>query len=270
MSSLRHTAPPRTRLPVRRIDSGLVAALGAEARARLGAACYELWHEFFDGLSEEQFVETHLTADTWLVTAWGDGDRLAGYYNLCVLPIDIDGRRVYVLTSGLFTRPEYDAAPRLIRRGFLHCVRARLRHPGAIMAYVPVATTPVAYRAVARALHRYYPRRGEGAPSYVRHALAEMCRVRGFRQDPERPYVVDFFARQRKVDDLMRSEAMSRSDEAIHAYTELVPDWAEGKALLVWIPGDLVNVFRTAINLALRRGYRGRPGAKAAAMTGRN
>lgn len=239
----------KRRLPIARVEAGRLGDLAPAARARLTEQCYELWSEFFEGMTRERFVETHLFDDTWLGAAYDADGRLAGFYNLNVLDIDAAGERVVVLTSGAFVRLEYDAVPALKRSGILAVLRVRLRHPFARLAWVPVATTPVAYASMGQAIRRFFPHPSLPTPAHVAPALREVCRRRNLVASPGSAFVVDFSIRQRHVDELKRSSRMQREDEYTRYFVARVPDWERGHALLVWIPGDLKNILASALML---------------------
>jgi hypothetical protein len=243
----------RRRLPIARVEAGRLGDLSPAARDRLQGACYELWSEFFEGLTRERFIETHLFDDTWLGAAYSADGQLAGFYNLNVVDVDVAGERFVVITSGGFIRREYDAVQALRRSGLLAVLRVRLRRPFARLAFVPVATTPIAYASMGQVIRRLYPHPSLPTPAHVAPALREVCRRRGLVVT-EAPFVVDFSIRQRHVDDLKRSSRMQRGDEYIRAFLARVPGWEQGEALLVWIPGDLPNILTSAL-LVLRRSW---------------
>jgi len=242
----------KRRLPIARVEAGRLGDRAPAERARLTEACYELWSEFFEGMTRERFVATHLFDDTWVGAAYGIDGRLAGFYNLNTMHIDVEGERSLVLTSGAFVRLEYDAVPALKRSGLLAVLRVRVRHPFARLAFVPIATTPVAYRAMGESMHCFYPHPSRTTPAYVPAALREVCRRRNLVVPPGTPFVVDFAIRQRKVDAIKRTASVQRPNDDTRYFLATVPRWEAGHALLVWVPGDLQNILRSGVLLARR------------------
>lgn len=248
----RATSQPRTRIPIARVGVCRLGNLATAERARLTDACYELWSEFFEGMAQARFVETHLFDDTYLGFAEGVDGRLAAFYNVNLLDLVVAGERVMIMTSGVFIRLEYAASFALKRGGFRLALRLRLRHPFTRFVWVPIATTPVAYRNLAKSSRRFYPHPNLPTPNYVAPVLAEMCRHRKLVVDPENPFVVEFGIRQRRIDQLRRSARMQQSDAFMRHFIEMTPNWERGRALMALVPLDLRSLLDSAIMLARR------------------
>ncbi|MCA9694812.1 MAG: hypothetical protein KC636_34860 [Myxococcales bacterium] len=246
------SAARRPRQPIADVRDRVVSSLSAPARAEVEAECYALWSEFFEGMTRARFVETHIFDDTRLVTAYGRDGRLAGFFNLNTQLLDAAGERVLLLGCGVFIRREYDAYGALLRRGWRSVLRLRLRHPLARFLWQAIYTSPVAYQAMCEGFRVFYPHPTAPTPAYVTRALAECCRHRGFVQDEDDPFVVDFSIKQRLIDELKASSRLRNPDANAAYFIERVPAWESGKGLIGIIPVNLVNIASSA-RMAIQR-----------------
>ncbi|HGG57670.1 MAG TPA: hypothetical protein ENK31_07735, partial [Nannocystis exedens] len=89
------------RMPLARSERLRLGDLRPGPRARLQAALYSLWSEYFVGADLHTFIKTHLYDDTRLILGFGKGGDLAAFANINIYSLPIGARQQRVFTSGL-------------------------------------------------------------------------------------------------------------------------------------------------------------------------
>jgi len=230
------------RLPIARTRRVVLGELGAAERRRLEDELYDLWSDYFVGLSKERFVATHLFDRTSVYLFYGADGTLAGFANANVYPVEAEGRRCAVMTAGTFARLEYDATKTIVLCGLQETLRVRAERPRWPIAYLGAATSPTSYRGVARWVSRFHPAPDREPPSWVTAWVVEVARQRDLPLSPDDPWLTRFPARPRQVGRLVGSRTVRAGGPYVDYFLKRAPHWESGECLLTLVPIDLRTV----------------------------
>jgi hypothetical protein len=233
-----------------------------ERRERLLADCYRIYREHLQTLTRQDFAEAFFGHPATRIGLFhGEDGRLAGFCNLAVISLDLDGRRHEVLIGGVHILLDYrggDAAGLFVlREAFRHKLRTPLRP----FVYLALAATPASYHLLASLVPRLSPASGcHPAPELDRKVRAIM-RVRGLQRIPgvelvdDDPWLLRTRTKLRDPERMRRSRRLQGEPE-VKFYQTRNPGWqdAEGAtALLVWIPGTFRNMVGVLWRMLVRR-----------------
>lgn len=229
-----------------RID---VKALSELERRRLADRLYVLYADVVCGLSRVEFdAEVFGAADTRLAVYYGADGELAGFVYRRFDRLEHDGLSQAVVGAGVYFRLDYRGGAASARFGLGEALRFKLRHPRTPLAYLTRSASPAVYRLLASTMPRAYPHPQRPTPAAIGrwvHLAHARC---GYVSVADHPWVVQSIAVPIQPERLRRLA----DDPLVRHYLQVNPSFAEGSALLVWIPLDLGNVLGGLWRLALR------------------
>mgnify|MGYP000949314624 CR=1 FL=1 len=231
----------------------VMGELAPGPRQRITDQLYALWHEYFVGIDRDAFAQSHLLDNTHVVMTLGPGGDLAGFGYINRAVIEAGGRKHLMLGGGTFSRVEYAGSGALWLGLVQETARIRLSHPGLPVVGISIATNPLVYDLTARMMATMAPREGFEPPPEALAIAHHVAGLRNFTVDPHDPWIIQWSARTAQVERLLRSKAYARRTPAMQWFESRVPDWTEGRALLVWAPLSADNLARGALRLARYR-----------------
>jgi hypothetical protein len=232
---------PERRAPGRVLRSEYlrVASLSPGQRSDLSARLYAIYDETVRGVTQLE-LDTMIfgTDEGSLALFYGAHDELVGFSFASIARVQHEGRTFAVFVAGVLFRLGCRGGPTASLFGLRQALQFKLRHPRTPLAYFSRSSSPAAYRLVASTMPRVYPNHIE-EPSdqivaVVRAASAQLKYV----PTGDCPWVVRSGATPRDTSRLR----LLKEDPYTRFYLELNPRYAEGEALMVWIPLDAANI----------------------------
>ncbi len=215
------------------------AALGPAQRSALIDRLYDIQCETLCGESRDEF-EAGIFGESEVCFAlfYGARDELAGFSHAAIERIEHAGRTHAVFCAGVFFRQGYHGGLSAMLFAIRQSLLFKLREPRTPLAYLTRSTTPVAYRLLAMIAPRIYPSPSQETPDEVDALVREVSVRRQYGPHSGNPWVVREHYGPSDPSRMRRLE----HDPFVRFYTELNPRFAEGEALLTWIPVDAANI----------------------------
>lgn len=223
------------------------ASLDPAQRSDLADRLYGIYRETVYGDTRDDFDKHVLGTDsnTRLALFYGADDELAGFFSLRIEQLQHGGRRHAVFCGALCFRRNYRGGLSAQRFGLRHALLFKLRQPRTPLALLTRCSSPAIYRLVAGTMPRLYPNRRYRTPQSVEQLVREFSAQRQYAELGECPWVVRSAATPHDASRLRRLE----HDPDVRFYSQLNPRFAQGEALLTWMPLDVANIvggiFRT-------------------------
>ncbi len=240
-------------LPPRRIARSerlCLASLGPVQRAALVDRLYGVYRQTVWGDTREQFAANLFgVGSVRLKLFFGADDELAGFAYLGVERLPYGGRVHRVLFGGAFFRLGYRGGMRGLLFGLSEACRFKIRELGTPIAYVTRSSSPAAYRLLASTMPRIHPSRRCQTDADVESLLRLVSARRHYIPVGDTPWIVRSGAAPLDASRLSRIE---RDPEA-RFFLDRNPRFAQGEALLVWIPADAANILRGGFRLLCAR-----------------
>ncbi|WP_198966582.1 hypothetical protein [Mycobacterium shottsii] len=226
------------------------SSLGPIDRAALVDQTYAVYRSTVAGWTREEFEAEVIGADEIHLALFYDAsDKLAGFSSAKVDRLSHEGRSHAVYCAFVYFLPGYHGGASASLFGLRHALRLKLREPRTRVAYFTRSSSPAVYHLLATTMPRLYPKRYTPTPIEVEALVDELSARRGYVQVGEHPWVVRSAAIPRGASRLRR---IGQHPE-VRFYTEINPRFAEGQALLTWIPLDAVNIVRGLLRAVRRR-----------------
>ncbi|OSC39872.1 hypothetical protein B8W66_15360 [Mycobacterium decipiens] len=225
------------------------ASLDPNQRYALVDLLYGVYSQTSYGCTRDEFAAVVFSAgDGRFVFFYDAHDEFAGFSYTAFEYLQHGGRRYALINAGVFFRPGYHGGTLTGLFGLRQALRFKLRHPRTPLAYVTRCSSPAVYRLLAT-VPRIYPNRTFATPADI-DALARAASARR-RYVPvgENPWIVRTVAIPRDASQLR----FLGHDPDARFFTELAPTYAEGEALLIWLPLDLANIAGGFVGLLRRR-----------------
>jgi hypothetical protein len=225
-------------------------ALTPAQRRDLGDRLYDVYLDTVRGYSREQFESELFGADdVSLALFYGDGGVLAGFSYASIDRVAHDGRDHAVFCAAVFFRLAYRGGTASALFGLGEALRFKLREPRTPLAYLTRGCSPASYRLLASTMPRTYPSRSNATPPEVEALVRALGTRRRYVHRGENLWIVQSCATPQ---DPARLRALAKDPDA-QFYVGLDPRFAEGDALLVWMPLDVANIVGGLLQLALAR-----------------
>lgn len=205
------------------------------------------------GHTREQFEE-HLfgAGDLGLTLYYGEFGEFAGFAYIGIQCIEHECKTVAAFSAGGFFRHGYHGGTAGMLFGLREALRFKLRRPRTALGYLSRTSSPVAYQLFARTMPLVYPNRFRQTPADVEALVRTIGQRRRYVPVGDSPWIVRSDAIPHDAARLLRS-----SDDADIRYClQLNPRFAEGEALLVWIPLNAATIaggFYRQVRLRLGR-----------------
>jgi hypothetical protein len=224
------------------------AALDPAQRSALIERLYAIQCETLSGESRDEF-EAGIFGEGEVCFAlfYGERNELAGFSHATIEQVEHAGRKHAVFCAGVFFRQGYHGGQSALFFAIRQVLLFKLRQPRTPVAYLTRSTTPVVYRLLAMATPRIYPSPIRNTPDEVDALVREVSVRRGYGPHSGNPWVVREHYGPSNPSRMHRFE----NDPYVRFYTELNPRFAEGEALLTWMPLDVAN-FAGGIFRAIR------------------
>ncbi len=216
-----------------------MASLSPAQRSALSAKLFDIYDETVHGVTQVE-LDTMIfgTDDGRLALFYSAHDELVGFSFASIERVQHGGRTFAVFVAGVLFRLGCRGGSSASLFGLRQALQFKLRHPRTPLAYVSRSSSPAAYRLLACTMPRVYPSRGE-EPSDEIVALVRAASARlQYAPVGDGPWIVHSGATPR---DTSRMRRIKR-DPHTRFYLELNPRYAEGEALMVWIPLDAANI----------------------------
>lgn len=228
----------RAASPNLRVEDLRVDELGANVRAALGNALYEIFCESYDALSQETVCDEIVFRDGgWLALYRDAHGTLMGFTTFKVHEIELGGRTHGVIQSGSYFRRGIRGGARATQHAVWLSALERLRHPRRPLWGMFEALTPASYRRGLRTLPHAFPTRRGPTPPHVAELLSAVIERLGLARVGEHPFVVSYPdpAVHRDPERLASSETL-RNDPDVRFYLEQNPHFVDGHILCVLAP----------------------------------
>ncbi|MHA7653161.1 hypothetical protein ACX9NE_21405 [Mycobacterium sp. ML4] len=236
-------SPPRR---ITRSERLCPATLGPVECTALVDRLYGIYSETVRGDTREQFAANLLGASrVRLKLFFGADDELAGFAYLGLEHVQHEGRVHGILYGGAFFQLGYRGGIRGLLFGLNEACRFKIRRPGTPIAYVTRSSSPAAYRLLASTMPRIYPSCGCGTPAELEPLMRVVSARRRYIPVSDNPWIV----RSAAVPlDALRLGRIA-GDQDVRFFLERNAGFAQGEALLVWIPADAANIARGVFRL---------------------
>ncbi|CDM77472.1 hypothetical protein DSM43518_03586 [Mycobacterium marinum] len=256
-ASARHVQPRE----VARSEHLRSASLDATERADLVSRLYDVYCETVRGDTQDQLAARIFAGDeVRLIVYYGALGQVVGFAYAGLERMAATGDRHAIFYAGVFFRRGYHCGASAIFWGLRQALHFKLSEPRTRLAYCTRSSSPAPYRLLAATMPRVYPCRNHRTPPQV-EALARAFSARmHYVPIGASPWIVHSGAIPR---DAARLHSLEHDPHA-RFYRDLNPRFAEGEALLTWIPLDPANIaggFVRLIRTWLKpmRGYPRRP-----------
>jgi hypothetical protein len=225
------------------------ASLQTTQLAALMNQLYDVYSETVHGFTREE-LGAHIAADNArLAIFYGANDELAGFSCARLERVEQDGQTHAVFWAVVYFRPGYHGGLSSALFGLTEALRFKLRHPLTPVAYFTRASSPAVYRLLASTMPRIYPSRDNQTPHKIEALVRELSARWHYIPVASNPWIVQSRAIPRHPS---RLRTLS-NDPYVQYYTELNPRYAQGEALLTWLPLDAVNLTRGLLRALHRR-----------------
>jgi hypothetical protein len=232
-------ARPASRKSIRRSQYVRPATMSPAERSALVDQTYGVYSETVGGWTRDEFEAEVISAGVVrLMLYYGADDELAGFSSAKIERVSVGARTHAVFCAFVYFRLGYRGGVSAALFGFRQAMLFRLREPRTPLAYLTRSSSPAVYRLLASNAARLYPSPQYSTPDEVEEVVRVLSERRNYVAVGENPWVVRSAATPRDARRLRRLE----SDPHVRFYTELNPRFAEGQALLTWIPLDLTNI----------------------------
>lgn len=226
-----------------------VCHLGRNERSDLVDQLYAIYAESVAGLDRAAFAaEVMGSADTRIALFVGEDSALVGFAYRRFDHVEHEGRPQAVICAGVYFRRGTKGGAAGGRFGLAEALRFKLRNPLTPLAYLTRSASPAVYRLLAGTMPRAYPHPRAATPAEIDAIFRAVHARRGYETVGDSPWVVRSIAVPTQPGRLRHL----RGDPLVDYYVRQNPNFAQGDALLVWIPLDLANV----VGAALRLGWR--------------
>lgn len=237
--------PTETSLAARRPSRRIVrseyvdaASLQPEQRRDLYDRLYEVYSDTVSGLTYHDLDALVFGGEARLALYYATGDELAGFSFARIERIEHAGRTHAVFCAGVLFRLGYHGGIPASFFGLRQALRFKLREPRTPLAYMTRSPSPAVYRLVASTMPRVYPSCNYETPAKVDALVREYCSQWNYEPVGENPWIQRSPAAPHNPSRLRRLER----DPYARFYMEFNPNWANGEAMLTWIPLDLANI----------------------------
>lgn len=231
----------------------------AEAQALLDQVI-ALDERVFEHRSERDRERYHagmrdLSSGDKLLVLYEEGTELIGYNLIKLLPIEIDGRTVWVVGSSAGLLPGHTGGNRTILDAIRATVRYKLRHPGRELYFVTFIVSPGVYDLFADLSAAVFPSVRRPRPAGIERSLiaaaAERWGMPVVTDEPER-----LIASPGRL--LREPYERRREGEHVRFFEALNPRHAEGELLGVCVPLGYRDLLEGAIRQIQRKWRRRR------------
>lgn len=230
----------------------------AEAQAILDQVI-ALDERIFEHRSERDRERYHagmrdLSSGDKLLVLYEEGSELIGYHLIKFLPVEIDGRTVWVVGSSAGLLPGYTGSNRTILDAIRATVRYKLRHPGRELCFVSFLLSPAAYDLLADLSPATFPSVRRPRPAGIERSLMAVAAERWGM-----PVVIDEPERLIASPGRTLREPFERRRESEHVrfFEAKNPRHAQGELLGICIPLGYRDLIEGAVR-QIRRKYRRR------------
>jgi hypothetical protein len=219
-------------------------------RAELFEQLYSCYSETAHGTTREQLkVLIDGAGEFRIALFYGADDELAGFSYASIERLEHAGRTHAVFNAAVLCRLGYHGGAPGAFFGLREALRFKLRHPRTPLAYFTRSSNPAAYRLLASTMPRIYPSFEHQTPPDVSAMVGKLGAQRHYEPVNGQPWVVRSPAIPNSSSRLRRLKA----DPYVQFYNRVNPRFADGNALLTWIPLDVANIVGALFRL-LRTG----------------
>jgi hypothetical protein len=216
------------------------ASLSPEQRSVVVDQFYDVYRESVRGYSREEFEAKVFGPEEFrMALCYGPRGEFAGGVCARIERFEHRGRPHAVFCASVYFRLGYRGGAASARFGLREALRFKLRQPRTSLAYLTRSSSPAAYRLLASRMPRIYPSRKRATPAEVEALmLAHAARRPQYVPVGEDHWVVRSAATPCNASRLRKLER----DPDVRFYLQRNPRFADGEALLVWLPLDVANV----------------------------
>lgn len=214
---------------------------------------YSIYSETMWGHTREEF-ERHLfcAGDLSITLYYGEFAELAGFAYIGIQSVEHAGKTVAAFSAGGFFRPGYHGGITGMRFGLREAIRFKLRRPRTALGYLSRTSSPAAYQLFVTTMPLVYPNRFRQTPAEVEALVRTIGERRRYVRVGDSPWVVRSDAVPRDASRLL--QLVDNADARF--CVQLNPRFAEGEALLIWIPltpATIAGGLYRQVRLRLRR-----------------
>lgn len=231
-----HTSKLKRIARGRYLQSG---SLGPAELEELVDILYDIYRETACGCTRDEFADVVFKAgDGRFALFCDERDHYVGFSYAAFDFLQHGGTTQAVINAGVFFRPGYCGGATAAFFGLRQALRFKICSPRTPLAYATRSSSPAVYRLLASTMPRMYPNRRHPTPANIEALALAISSRRHYKPVGGNPWVVRSDAVPLDVACMRRLN----HDPDVQFYTELVPRYAEGESVLVWIPLDLANI----------------------------
>ncbi|MCV7195172.1 hypothetical protein BST12_23930 [Mycobacterium angelicum] len=200
---------------------------------------YAVYSETMWGHTREEFEKHLLSAgDLSLTLYYGDRGEFAGFAYIAIQSVEHGRKPVAAFSAGGFFRPGYHGGVAGMLFGLREAIRFKLRRPRTALGYLSRTSSPAAYQLFVKTMPLVYPNRFRQTPVDIESLVRAIGERRRYVRVGESPWVVHSDAVPRDASRLRRLV----DDADARFCVQLNPRFAEGEALLIWIPLNAATI----------------------------
>lgn len=167
--------------------------------------------------------------------------ELVGFVNSSIIFIKKDNNKKHaIFCAGVFFKQGFKGGKLAVLFGFSQFLKFRLRNVMTPISYVTLVSNPAVYRLLAENAHTLYPAKNKKTPQYVKTIFDKTVEARKLSLIDNDHYLALSQAVPRYVSKLSYSEKLASSPYS-QFFSQMNPDYAQGKALLVFIELNLIS-----------------------------
>lgn len=213
--------------------------LGPAERSVLVDQLYGIYRETVSGFTRDELDAQIFCADEGRAKLFFDTrGELVGFSYASIDRIETAGHRHAVFAAGVFFRLGYRGGKFAAAFGLGEAVLFKVRHPFTPLAYMTRSSSPAVYRLIASTMPRTYPSAGRKTPAQIRALIEAISARRKYVAVGASPWLVSTPATPLSAARMKQLEC----DPYVRFYLHLNPDYANGTALLTWVPLNMANI----------------------------
>lgn len=213
--------------------------LSSSERRLLADRLYDVYRESVHGYSRDEFeAEVFGSGEVSVAQFYGPKGELAGFSHATIERIEHEGRAHAVFCAGVYFRLAYRGGSQSAFFGLTEALRFKLREPRTPLSYLTRSASPAVYRLLVSTMPRAYPSRRHDTPTEILALVRALGTRRRYVTVGDGPWTVRSVATPHDPKRLHRLE----HEPDVRFYLQHNPRFADGHALLVWIPLDAANI----------------------------
>ncbi len=201
----------------------------------------EFTQQHYEISNESTFIESILRPQQAgsVIIYYGETDEIVGYSRAYRQRFPIKGKLVNVYSAKTYHNRVQNLNFITARLGLTEAMKFKLCHPEEELVYISCIDTPYNYQFLAQLPNSIYPQSGVAIPKHVLELVKMMKEKNNWSSCPGHPMLINGQLKKRRNDPI---PSQCAKDPLVDYYLSLNPAYANGSALLAYIPLNLGNI----------------------------